>query len=143
MYCKKIRKEVDGQINGEFFVQRLKEKSASDLIEMCKDASCDANPATTKVRDDGALREISKHLLDRHRVKSLNKAAKNRVVKQYDSDSQFFHGFWLHERNPQYDKELVDKFVVRMEDDKNIAHFGPIFEFTQKKRKTAESEGIR
>ena len=139
---KKIRKEVGVQIDGGFFKQRLKNKSASDLIQICMDDSYDVNPATTKVRNDGALREISKHLLERYRVKSLNQKAKKRVARQYDSDSQLFHGFWLHGRNPQFDKGLVDKFVQRMEDDKNIAHFAPIFEYTQKKRKTAKSEGI-
>jgi hypothetical protein len=40
---------------------QLKEKSANNLIEICKDAPYDQAPDTTKMLDDRAFKEVSKH----------------------------------------------------------------------------------
>ena len=134
---KKIKARIDVQLNGDFFEQRLKGKSAKDMMMICKDPSYDPSPATTKVHGDTELPEISQHLLKKHRVDSVLSSAldpklKQRLVKQFEGGSGDFHGFWIHRRNDDYDKVLVDKFLERMEDPKFMAHFTPIFEYTQK-----------
>ena len=86
-----VKKKAEAQINGEYYVQRLSKKSVIDLIKVCRDALYDRAPATTKVRDDDALQQISTHLLNRHRVKSVRFAKgsedsaklKKRLVNQY------------------------------------------------------------
>jgi hypothetical protein len=132
-----VKKKAEAQINGEFYVQRLSKKSVIDLIKVCRDALYDRAPATTKVRDDDALQQISTHLLNRHRVKSVRFAKgsedsaklKKRLVNQYGRES--FQGFWIHDRNDLYDKATVDKFLARLDDPINLEKFTAIFEYTQ------------
>jgi hypothetical protein len=57
------------ELNGSFFSQRLKDISHVVLMRICEDPSYDPATDTTKLRDDENLPEISKHLLDMHRVR--------------------------------------------------------------------------
>ena len=151
-----VKKKAEAQINGEFYVQRLSKKSVIDVIKVCRDALYDRAPATTKVRDDDALQQISTYLLNRHRVKSVRFAKgsedsaklKKRLVNQYERES--FQGFWIHDRNDLYDKATVDKFLARLDDPINLQKFTSIFEYTQdapapstNKRKRTDKESRR
>ncbi len=66
---KKIKIKHDEELNCPFFSQRLKDVSHEVLMRICQDPSYDPAPDTTKLRDDENLPEISKHLLDMHRVR--------------------------------------------------------------------------
>jgi hypothetical protein len=125
---RKFRAELDAEINGEFYAQRLKDISPSDLMKICKDESYDPSPATTKVQGDRELPTISDHVLKRHRVTGFE-SNKKRMVQMYQTKD--FQGFWICNKDESYDKKAVDEFLERMEDKKNLGCFSPIFEYTQ------------
>ena len=60
----KIKRQHAAQISGPFFRERLKQTAAQELVKICRDASYDPAPATTKVRDDTSLPLIRGGLLD-------------------------------------------------------------------------------
>ena len=45
----KIKRQHAAQIGGPFFRERLKQTAAQELVKICRDASYDPAPATTKV----------------------------------------------------------------------------------------------
>jgi hypothetical protein len=140
---KKLKVEHDEELNGHFFSERLKSVSHDELMRICQDRSYDPAPDTTKVRDDTDIREISKPLLDMHRVQAYSPAAKKSLVAQYKAGSKNFHGFWIYSRHESFDadaaKTLTD-FVGQLEDDPPVMDlFTSIFEFSQKLSHTTAS----
>jgi hypothetical protein len=81
-------------LNGHFFSERLKSVLHDELMRIFQDQSYDPAPDITKVRDDTDLPEISKLLLDMHRVQAYSPAAKKSLVVQYKEGGKKFLGFW-------------------------------------------------
>ena len=126
---KKLRDALDAEINGEFFVQRLNGVSANTLIEVCKDASYDPAPATTKVRGDRELRSVSEHVMKAHTMELPGPGKKRMREILKNEDSQ---GFCIVVQDDLYDKAAVDALLKRLEEDKELlALFSSIFEWTQ------------
>jgi hypothetical protein len=129
-----LRNALDAEINGEFFVQRLNGVSANTLIEVCKDASYDPAPATTKVRGERELRSVSEHVMKAHTVElarsgceKIGKKRMREILKKEDSQ-----GFCIVVQDDLYDKAAVDALLKRLEEDKELlALFSSIFEWTQ------------
>ena len=94
-------------MNGPFFSQRLKDGSHEVLMRICQDPSYDPAPDTTKLRDDENLPEISKHLLDMHRVREYSPDSQQSVVRQYKDDGENFQGFWLYSPHKSFNADAV------------------------------------
>jgi DNA-binding Lrp family transcriptional regulator len=125
---KKIRKELDVEINGEFFEQRLRTVSANVLIAVCKDPSYDPAPATTKVQDDRKLPEVSAHVLRAHRVDDPGNKKRMREIFEKENSQ----GFCVVSKDDSYDKTAVNELLKRFDDDPDLLElFTPIFEYTQ------------
>jgi hypothetical protein len=131
----KLRKKLDEEINGPFFVQRLKNCSAPELVNVCRDPSLDPAPDTTKLLNDKTIPVISTQLLAKHRVHPLREfstEAKQSLVQKYKGNGKDFHGFWICSPHESYNADAVDKLLEQFENDPmNMAHFTPIFEYTQ------------
>jgi hypothetical protein len=124
---KRLRNVLDAEINGEFFVQRLHGVTATMCVEVCKDASYDPAPATTKVQGDRELRPVSEHVLKAHRVELPNKKRMREIFQNEDSQ-----GFCIIGKDDFYDKAAVDALLKRFEEDKKLLElFSAIFEYTQ------------
>ena len=59
-----LKRKLDEQINGPFYLGRLQHVSAEDLSKIAQDPSYDPAPETTKVVNDKEIPEISKSVLD-------------------------------------------------------------------------------
>jgi len=135
------RKYVE-KINGPFYIGRLQHVSAEELSKIAQDPSYDPAPETTKLKDDRAIPEISKTLLDSHRM-CFTIQSKRDLLRKYNSDRSGFHGFWLYPRDDVYEnsKPAVDKLTEQMEQNPAImAKFTKIFEYTQEVKATAEQK---
>ncbi len=107
-------------LNGSFFSQRLKNVSHEVLMRICQDPSYDPAPDTTKLRYDENLPEISKHLLDMHRVQEYSPDSQQSVVCQYKDGGENFQGFWLYSPHELFDADAVKittDFVGQVEED--------------------------
>jgi hypothetical protein len=92
------------------------------------------------VVNDKEIPEISKIVLDQHRV-DLSRKSKRGLNQKYNSDGRDFHGFWVYPRDDLYEtsKPAVDKLTEQMEQDPTIMDkFTKIFEYTQEVKATAE-----
>ena len=128
----KIKRQHAAQISGPFFRERLKQTAAQELVKICRDASYDPAPATTKVADDTSLPVIREGLLQKHRLQDYTQDAKTSLKKMYEGDGKEFHGFWVCPRHESYDAAAVNDFLERVEKDPTkIAQFTSIFEYTQ------------
>jgi hypothetical protein len=132
---KKIKIKHDEELNGPFFSQRLKDVSHEVLMRICQDPSYDPAPETTKLRDDHNLPEISKHLLDMHRVREYSSDSQQSVVRQYKDGGENFQGFWLYSPHESFNADAVKittDFVKQIEEDAPVmALFTSIFEYCQ------------
>ena len=141
---KKLRTKHDEEMNGAFFSQRLYEVSHEELMKICLDPSFDPSPNTTKVRDDTSLPEISKILLDKHRLLTYSPESKQSLVQKFTANGADFHGFWLASPGVLFDAAAVEtttEFVDMVEGDSTILEMmSPIFEFSQKVQPTAKSK---
>jgi len=144
---KKLKVEHDKELNGHFFSERLKSVSHDELMRICQDRSYDPAPDTTKVRDDTDIREISKPLLDMHRVQAYSPAAKKSLVAQYKAGSKNFHGFWIYSRHESFDADAVKTltdFVGQLEDDPPVMDlFTSIFEYSQNLQHTPATKSAK
>lgn len=128
----KIKRQHAAQISGPFFSERLKQTTAQELVKICRDASYDPAPATTKVVDDKILPVIRDDLLKKHRLQNYTHSAKKSLAQMYEGGGQDFHGFWVCPRHDSYNATAVNDFLERMEKDPTkMAQFTPIFEFAQ------------
>jgi hypothetical protein len=135
-----LKRKFVEEINGPFYLERLQHVSAEDLSKIAQDSSYDPAPETTKVVNDKEIPEISKSVLDQHRV-DLSSKSKRGLNQKYNSDGRDFHGFWVCPRDDLYEtsKPAVDKLTEQMEQDPTImAKFTKIFEYTQEVKATAE-----
>jgi hypothetical protein len=128
----KIKRQHAAQIGGPFFGERLKQIAAQELLKICRDASYDPAPATTKVADDTSLPVIREGLLQKHRLQGYTQADKTSLMQMYEGDGKEFHGFWVCPRHESYDAAAVNDFLERVEKDPTkLAQFTSIFEYTQ------------
>jgi hypothetical protein len=143
---KKLRTKHDEEMNGPFFSQRLDKVSHTELMNICLDPSFDPSPATTKVRDDKDLPEISKHLLDKHRLQTYSPDSKQRLVQKFKECGKDFHGFWIAKPHETFDAAAVTtttEFVNMVEEDPTILEMMPsIFEFSQNVKATSNTKKI-
>ena len=124
-----LKKKFDEEINGPFYEERLKEISAEYLVKICRDASYDPAPDTTKLQDDKSIPLIRKSLLDMHRAGKSSPNARGSLVQKYNGGGKNFHGFFIYPPVKSYDGAVVNPFLLQMESD--AAQFTPIFEYTQ------------
>jgi hypothetical protein len=143
---KKLRTKHDEEMNGPFFSQRLNKVSPEELMNICQDPSFDPSPATTKVRNDKDLPEISKFLLDKHRLQTYSSDSKGSLVQKYKEGGKDFHGFWIASPDESFDAAAVTtttEFVDMVEKDPTILEMMPsIFEFSQNVKTTSKSSEL-
>ena len=95
--------------------------ATSYLMKICKDESYDPSPATTKVQGDRELPTISEHVLEKHQVKGFESKKKRMVLMYQNNQTKDFLSFWICNKDDSYDKRVVDGFLERIEDKKNLA----------------------